>query len=355
MICCKIIVWGDIMLYDIIKKMQLPKLKTREEMLEILQREEYGFMPPKPESLTFEEENDVVLNFCAGKAVCNRITANVVVNGKEFSFPFYAVMPTENGKHPFCVHINFRGDLVDRYQPVEEIVDNGFALFSFDYKDITSDDNDMTNGFSGVLYPDGKRGPNDAGKIAMWAWAAQRVMDYAYTKADVLDLENCAVCGHSRLGKTALVTAATDERFKFAYSNNSGNSGAAIARDNTGETIEVISRVFPHWFCENYRKYADNEYSMPFDQHYLIASIAPRKVLIGSASEDDWANPLGEMLSCVAASDAFENGFKFENRPPEIDDCFFEGDIGYHMRKGLHYFSRKDWQRLMEFMKKHKN
>ena len=46
---------------------------------------------------------------------------------------------------------------------------------------------------------------------------------------------------------------------------------------------------------------------MPFDQHYLVASIAPRKVLIGSAALDKWADPLSEMLCCVAASDAFEN------------------------------------------------
>lgn len=346
---------GDKMLYDIIKKRQLPPLKSREEMLEILQREEYGYMLPKPESISFEEENDVILNFCAGKAVCNKITAKTVINGKEFKFPFYAVMPTDSKKHPFFVHINFRSDIPDRYQPTEEIIDNGFAVLTFNYNDVTSDNTDMTDGLSGVLYPDGKRNPTDAGKIAMWAWAAQRVLDWAETKSDLLDLENAIVCGHSRLGKTALFAAATDERFKFAYSNNSGNSGAAIARDNTGETIEVISRVFPHWFCENYRQYADNEYNMPFDQHYLAAAIAPRYVLIGSASEDAWADPLGEMLCCVSASDAFKNGFKFENRLPQIDDCYFEGDIGYHQRKGLHYFSRLDWARLIQFVNLHKN
>jgi len=343
------------MIYDIIKKRQLPQLKSRDEMLEILQREEYGYMPPLPESLSFEEESNIIPNFCAGKAVCNKITAKTVVNGKSFDFPFCAVIPTDNEKHPFFIHINFRSDIPDRYQPTEELVDNGFAVLCFNYKDVTSDDGDYTNGLSGVLYSDDKRNPTDAGKLAMWAWAAQRIMDYAETKSDVLDLKNCAVCGHSRLGKAALLAAATDERFPFAYSNDSGNSGAAIARDNTGETIEFISRVFPYWFCENYRKYADNEYNMPFDQHYLVASIAPRRVLIGSASEDSWADPLGEMLSCVAASDAFENGFKFENRAPKIDDCYFEGDIGYHQRKGRHYFSRLDWLRFIEFMKKHKN
>ena len=38
----------------------------------------------------------------------------------------------------------------------------------------------------------------------------------------------------------------------------------------------------------------------------------------------------------------------------EIDDKFFEGDIGYHMRDGLHYFSRLDWQRLIQFINLHR-
>lgn len=40
------------------------------------------------------------------------------------------------------------------------------------------------------------------GKIALWAWAALRVMDYLQTR-EYVDLKNVAVVGHSRLGKTA--------------------------------------------------------------------------------------------------------------------------------------------------------
>ena len=34
----------------------LPELKSRAEMLEILQREEYGYLPPKPDAITWEEK-----------------------------------------------------------------------------------------------------------------------------------------------------------------------------------------------------------------------------------------------------------------------------------------------------------
>ena len=67
----------------------------------------------------------------------------------------------------------------DRYIPTEEIIDNGFAVLSFCYNDVTRDNNDFTDGIAGILYENGKRDVDSAGKIAMWAWAAQRVMDYA--------------------------------------------------------------------------------------------------------------------------------------------------------------------------------
>ena len=91
---------------------------------------------------------------------------------------------------------------------------------------------------------------------------------------------------------------------------------------------------------------------MPFDQHYLIASIAPRLVLVGSALEDEWADPVSEQLGCLAAAPAFDGDFQCD-RIAQIGDAFLEGKVGYHLRKGSHYFSRTDWLRLMEFAAKH--
>lgn len=337
----------------LLKERGLPELKSRDEMVDILCREEYGYLPPLPEQLSFTCEEEVVPKFCAGKAVINRVTAHCVINGKDFSFPFSCVLPTKDGKHPFFVHINFRPDVPDRYMPTEELVDNGFAVLSLCYNDVTNDDADFKDGLAGILFPDGKRGPHSPGKIAMWAWAAQRVLDYAET-LDCLDLDAAVVCGHSRLGKTALFCAATDTRFKFAYSNNSGCSGDALARGTRGETVEDIVFRFHFWFCENYKKYVKNEQAMPYDQHYLLASIAPRFVMVGSAAEDLWADPDSQFLACVAASPAFSEGLSCDDKLPEIDDVFTDGGIGYHKRAGLHYFSRLDWNRLIEFVKKHR-
>lgn len=333
---------------------KLPLLMSREEMLDTLFREEYGYMPPEPDRVTWNVgEKPLVNRFCAGKATLYRVEITADLGAKSFTFPIYATLPTKQGKHPFFVHINFRDDVPDRYMPSEELIDNGFAVLSFCYEDVTSDDNDFTNGLAGVLYENGKRGPTDAGKLAMWAWAAQRVLDYAQT-LDCLDMSHAIVCGHSRLGKTALLAAATDTRFRYAHSNDSGCSGAAISRCKDGESVEVICRVFPFWFCENYQQYANKENEMPFDQHFLIASIAPRYVSVGSAVEDVWADPVSEMLGCVAASPAWENGgFVFKDKLPTPPDTYLDGAVGYYVREGTHYFSREDWHKLIEFVHKH--
>ena len=144
------------MLKEMLKERNVPELLTREEMLNVIQTDLFGFMPPKPEKISFSVEEEVIPKFCAGKAVCNKVTAHTVINGKEFSFPFLASLPTDNEIHPFFVHVNFRDLNPDRYMPTEELIDNGFAVLSIYYNDVATDDGDFTKGLAGVLYPDGE-------------------------------------------------------------------------------------------------------------------------------------------------------------------------------------------------------
>lgn len=326
----------------------LPPLKSRKEMLNILYSQEYGFIPPPPEKISFTEERNLIENFCAGNAELIKVTVCCTVNGRNFSFPFWSAVPSKNKKHPFIIHINFRPDIPDRYMPTEELIDNGFAVLSFNYENITADNGDFSSGLAGLIYEEGQRASCDAGKIALWAWGIERVIDYAEKYSDIFDMNSCAVCGHSRLGKAALLAGASDERIIFTYSNDSGCSGAALSKLASGETVKKITDVYPYWFCENYKKYADNEKNMPFDQHWLLAAIKPRFVLCGSAFEDYWASPETEFLNCALQKD-YIGSKKF----PSAGSCFLEGGTGYHIRPGKHYFSRYDWHILMKFIKMH--
>lgn len=331
--------------------------ERRKEIIEILCREEYGFMPREHDGLSWEvvEENN---SFCAGRVNLKKVMLTASFGEDTFSFPVYAAIPKKEGKHPFFVHINFRDNVPDQYLPVEEVCDRGYAVLMFCYKDVAADDRDenvTSDPLPEILFKGIEKQPDHAGKIRMWAWAASRVMDYAMT-IEELDKERAAVIGHSRLGKTALVTGMLDERFKLVISNDSGCSGAAVSRKKAGETIEKITNVFPYWFCENYKKYVGKEEEQPFDQHWLVAASAPRHVYVASAELDWWADPASEFLSCYAADEVYRKlgltGLVCENRLPSAPEKFHEGMIGYHVRTGEHYLSREDWNLYMDYMEK---
>ena len=329
---------------------RLPSLKGKEkdEIVDLLLHEEYGYFPNIDISVdvTLESKNE---RFCAGKAVQEKLAFHCKSELGEHTFPVSFIYPSNQKASPAFTYISFYSE----HRPTEEIIDNGYAIISMIYKDVSSDDGDFTNGIAGLLYKNGERGETDCGKLGIWAWAASRLLDYALTR-DEIDPERVSVIGHSRLGKTALLAGMLDERFCCAFSNNSGCSGAAIARETGGETVEAISRVFPFWFCKNYYKYANNEETMPFDQHFLLAANYPHLVYAASALEDEWAYPENEYLGCVAASEFYTDhgrkGFISDDEHPELRKRYNDGDIGYHLRPGRHYLSREDWQRYIEFL-----
>lgn len=327
---------------------------------EMMYKCEYGYLPEKPEAVLFKVVSEPDDRFCAGKATIERIEITSKINGEDFTFPITYVCPTKaQGKIKTFVCINFRPDIPDKYIPTEEIIDNGFAIASFCYEDVTSDDNDFTNGLAGVIYKNQERTLYSPGKIAMWAWAAMRVMDFLETREEV-NLDCVTVCGHSRLGKTALLAGISDERFSCVHSNCAGCSGDSVNRGKQEGTEKIgdIIRNFEFWFCENYKNYVGKDEETEFEQHFMHSLIAPRPVHIASAEEDIWAGPEAQFLCCAAASEVYElygkKGFVFEE--DDFLNCgkmLNDGSIGLYFRHGRHYFSREDWHGMIDFINKH--
>ena len=321
----------------------------------------YGLPLPAPTALSFEVGDEDGDRFCAGLGITFPVTAHATLAGTPVSFPFRVCLPKSERPVPFFVLSNFHKPLSNPYLPIEEIIDRGFGVIYTYYKDVTSDDADFTNGISRAIYPEGgeNRAPNASGKIQMWAWANSRMLDYALTDPR-FDAARAAVIGHSRLGKTALVTGMLDERFAYVISNNAGCAGDAVTKKKDGEHIEDITRVFPYWFCPRYREqYATldrDEGEMDFDQHMLLATVAPRVLMVGSAKEDLWADPVSQKLCCQLASTAWENlgtkGLIAPDAPPTVGENDCEGNICYHHRAGVHYLSRLDWVAYMDAMEK---
>lgn len=334
---------------------RIPSLagKNKAELMEILLREEFGILPPPATEVTAENTVRDPANF-AGKAQMFRASLRCKAPFGEFAFPITYVLPKTDAPSPAFVHINFRPNVPDLYQPTEELIDRGHAVLSFDYRDVTSDSGDFSDGLAGVVYPDGEQTADGCGKIGLWAWAARCVLEFALT-LPAIDPRRISVVGHSRLGKTALLAGALDERFFCAYSNDSGCGGAALARGNTGETVEKITGNFPFWFCRRYLSYVGREEEMPYDQHFLLAANAPHRVYVASASEDAWACPQNEHLSAVAASTYYEaQGLcgLTDKTPvlPAVGTSIHGGCVAYHLRRGPHYLGREDWNRFIDYL-----
>ncbi len=252
-----------------------------------------------------------------------------------------------------------RGEQASRWV-IEKIIDAGFATVTAYYGDIEPDfDGGIKHGVRKLVYSKGDGpGPNEAGAIATWAWGLSMIRDVVEKQSDVFNIDptKIVVHGHSRLGKASLWAGATDPKFAIVISNDSGCGGAALSRREFGETVHRINTSFPHWFCGNFKKYDLDVNSLPFDQHELIALIAPRPVYVASAVEDRWADPKGEFLSAFHADPVYRllgtDGFGGVRKMPEVD-VPVGATIGYHIRTGKHDINDYDWEQYIRFATKH--
>jgi hypothetical protein len=240
---------------------------------------------------------------------------------------------------------------------LEVILSRGYAIATLDAADFCPDNKDtFREGLLARFFPgrSGPPGPEEPGAIATWAWALSRALDYFQCDPDI-DARRAIVIGHSRMGKTALWAGAEDPRFAIVISNNSGCGGAALSKRRFGETVARINRVFPHWFCGNFKHYDGREDQLPLDQHELVALIAPRPVYVASAQQDGWADPRGEYLAAAGAEPVYQlfglSGVGTKEMPPL--NASVGQAIGYHIRAGKHALTDFDWLEYLDFADRH--
>ena len=321
----------------------------REETLNVIMREEYGVVDETGVNITVNDVTNESFDnahgyFFCGKSKHTALEFVIEKNGKSSSFVADMFIPTRVKNPFFVVQIDFMKDLPAKYCPVEELMDGEIAVVHLYYNEITTDDGDFSNGIAAVLTD--RSDEYAAGKLSLWAYATRIVGDYLL-KQGYTSKEKLFVAGHSRLGKTALLAAAQYEIFAGCMVNCSGCCGAAISREKKGETINFITQRFPFWFTEHFKHYANKENEMPFDQHYLMAAVAPRKVMIVAASEDEWADTDAQYLCAEAASVAYKEldmkGLCEREKIIEIGEKNLGGEISFFVRNGVHFFSREDW------------
>ena len=341
----------------------------RPELKKMLETEVYGHRPvERPPHLAFSAaEPDAVM--MDGKAVRKRIRIEYGGKFGTNSFVCTAFIPRARKPVPSFVFICNRPPeenidptrrVKSGFWPAEEIVARGYATVAFHTSDVTPDKQHGNTRGVFAAFEDVERQyrPKNAwGALSAWAWAASRVLDWIETEP-TLDASHVAVIGHSRGGKTALVAAAWDERFAMAVSSCSGAGGAKLNHVDLPDSEHIVQSIASHqfWYCRRYTRWVNLDAQTPFDQHMLVALIAPRLVCIGSATDDAHAGPYGEYCTARYASPAWtlfgrqgfvSRGFPEPGQPQQ------EGDISYHIRAGKHDLTPADWAFYMDFADRH--
>jgi hypothetical protein len=333
--------------------------EKRAKLLDLFRNELYGYSPERPKDEWFEIAK-IDRQAMGGAATLKLVNIHLGAQPEAPVIHLNLFIPNNRTKPApaFLLICNRDRENIDPtrkiksdFWPAEQIVARGYAAASFFNGDVAPDKYDgFTTGIHAYLQNPAARKFNSWGTIAAWAWGGSRVMDYFETDPDI-DEKHCAVTGHSRGGKTALWCGAQDERWALTISNCSGCSGAAIARRRFGESLKVIQNAFKHWFCGNYRKYIDREDDLPFDQHELVALVAPRAVYVTSADEDLWADQRGEWLAIHEAEPVWKlfgrKGLPSDIMPP-LDKPLIGDGMGYHIRTGEHNYKVFDWNAHMD-------
>ena len=299
--------------------------KRRPELKALFEHYMYGKAPQPPDNVagTVERHDP---HYFGGKATKDEVTIHFGPAGTPPIHLLFVVPNKPRGGSPVFVALNFCGNhavladptiaLPEVWMPehckgcagnrateagrgtqvpvwsVEYAIDRGYAIATFYDGDVDPDKNDSTDGVEPHYRKPGETKPaaDEWGTLRAWAWGASRVVDYLLTRPEI-DPHRICITGHSRLGKTALLAAAFDERIALAAPHQSGTGGCALSRDNDQETVARITRVFPHWFDGLFPQFAGREDRLPIDQNLLMCLVAPRPIFDTEGLKDKWSNP----------------------------------------------------------------
>ena len=376
--------------------------ERRREILGIFAKEMYGAEPPPPETVVTEmvDEKVTVGGFAVRRQYRMRFKAD-----RSGPCVSWIVWIPRHAKRPVPVisFLNYRGNqelvpdkdiplmsawcrtgkYVPEHAPTEAtrglmqdpngatvfplgtILARGYAVMSACYAEVSPDpdfrakDADRCRqeimAYDGVFSLWGPRDPKRTDGITAlgaWGWALSRGLDLA-ERIPEIDAKRSVVTGCSRLAKAALMAAARDERFAVCAPVQTGGGGAPLAKRDYGENVSTENRMFMHWYCPAYAKYAaDPAKTLTFDQHLFLACVAPRALLVEGFNER-WFDTKGEFLAVRAASSVWEllcgKGMPDVAWPDPYDTSAIGERLGYVRRTEAHGISAQDWQWTMDF------
>lgn len=325
--------------------------ERREELKDLMQYYEFGYMPAPPQSLTA-----VSTSATSGSLKYKSIAVTIQDKGNTASFTPILYLPTTGTPpYPVIVEEDFFANPFFA-PPNSAFTGGGYAVLSIPTSDfpafgipgVASDDGNHTGTFF-KLYPyQLDNAGDDHGVLLAWAWGASRGVDALQyliandpTYAGLLDLNKLVVTGYSRYGKAALLAGAMDDRFQLTAPGGSGSGGATPyrydsfgnvpfrsapfgnlypwgrstgaetmgdhVRHQTHNSNEMIRRflndivpaaVEPRMYLTDIWGYGER---LPYDHHEEVELIAPRAVLIDATNNDYADNAEGDAIGFEGA------------------------------------------------------
>lgn len=184
--------------------------------------------------------------------------------------------------------------------PIGKYFDAGLVYSSFHAGDFVPDSTQLAPKTMAALGGE----VNPTSTLMAWAYAISAALD-ALEKDPRIDPGHLSVMGHSRHGKAALLATIWDPRIEAVVAHQSGFGGASLSRSATGERLDRMAETYPHWLAPGALKYAADPSLLPFDQHLVLALIAPRRVFLGNGRRDVWSDPNSSFRAAEAASEAW--------------------------------------------------
>ena len=261
----------------------------REELGAMFEKLMFGTKPRNPEK--------VEGSYSGGK-----LTIKVTDKGKSGSFSVKISNAGTKDK-PKPAMIGFGGGMMGGCGSL------GNATNGLDIAQITFNPDDVApesgGGMFFQLYNQGQ------GTIIAWAWGVSRIIDALEKTPEAgIDVHHLAMTGCSRWGKGTLAVGAFDERIALTIPQESGSGGASLWRvgaqvnkQKGKQFVQGLSSAGTEgkWMISSFKNYDGKENTLPFDQHMLVAMVAPRALLILDNAGQEW---LGEVPSnyCGQAS-----------------------------------------------------
>jgi hypothetical protein len=143
------------------------------------------------------------------------------------------------------------------------------------------------------------------GNFTAWAWGISRIIDGLYRVPQAnIDLKHIAVTGCSFAGKMALYAGALDERIALTIAQEPGGGGDATWRFSqlVGPTVETLANAQGNaWYLQDVNQFNNAVAKLPFDQHEVMALIAPRALFVLGNPDYVWLSDESGYVGCMAA------------------------------------------------------